>query len=182
MSVNEQLKAAHYQRITTCYSQSVVWPSMVCLHLVKTGRTEATMTEQQIDTVKKSWRLLRGIDPVLLGDVFYSRLFVSHPELRVLFKGSMETQSKKLIDMLSYLVGQLHRFDELSDEVASLGQRHVQYGVKPPHYESVGQALLWTLEKGLGRDWNDNVAQAWAAMYGLITQKMMASANQHQSA
>jgi hemoglobin-like flavoprotein len=28
--------------------------------------------------------------------------------------------------------------------------RHTGYGVKPDHYRLVGNALLWTLEKGLG--------------------------------
>ncbi|WP_461076430.1 globin domain-containing protein [Spirosoma flavus] len=136
------------------------------------------MSDQEISTVKKTWRLLREIDPVLLGDVFYSRLFMSNPELRVLFKSPIETQSRKLIDMLGYLISQLHRFDEVTDDVVALGQRHVQYGAKPQHYEAVRKALLWTLEKGLGRDWNDNVAQAWSAIFGIITQKMLNSTDQ----
>ena len=130
------------------------------------------LTENQSTIVKKSWRLLRDIDSALLGDVFYSRLFMAHPELRALFKGPLEEQYKKLIDTLSFLVSQLHRLDEVADDVAALGQRHVQYGVKPQHYDSVGEALLWTLQNGLGRDWNEATAQAWAAVYSVIAQKM----------
>ena len=34
------------------------------------------------------------------------------------------------------------------------------YGVLPAHYDVVGQALLATLEGGLGAEWNDQVR--WA--------------------
>lgn len=37
----------------------------------------------------------------------------------------------------------------------ALGKRHVPYGVLPAHYDVVGQALLATLEGGLGAEWND---------------------------
>lgn len=130
------------------------------------------LSEKQIAIVKKSWRLLRDIEPVLLGDVFYSRLFMSHPELRPLFKGPLEAQYKKFIDTISFLVSQLHRLDEFTHEVAVMGQLHVQYGVKPAHYDAVGEALLWTLQTGLGRDWNENIALAWANLYSSIAQKM----------
>ena len=130
------------------------------------------LSEKQIAIVKKSWRLLRDIDPALLGDVFYNRLFMAHPELRSLFKGPLEAQYKKFIDTLSFLVSQLHRLDEFTSEVAVMGQRHVQYGVKPHHYDSVGDALLWTLQSGLGRDWNEDIAQAWSTVYAIIAQKM----------
>lgn len=33
-----------------------------------------------------------------------------------------------------------------------LGRRHVGYGVLPRHYATVGDALLWTLKRGLGQD------------------------------
>jgi hemoglobin-like flavoprotein len=130
------------------------------------------LSENKLSTIKKSWRLLRGIDPALLGDVFYSRLFLAHPELRPLFNGPMDVQYKKFIDMLSYLVSQLHRLDEFTIDVAIMGQRHKQYGVKPDHYDAVEEALLWTLQTGLGRDWNEEIAQAWNTVYGIIAQKM----------
>ena len=33
------------------------------------------------------------------------------------------------------------------------------YGVLPAHYDVVGQALLATLEGGLGAEWNDQARQ-----------------------
>ena len=42
----------------------------------------------------------------------------------------------------------------------ALGERHVGYKVTKPMYDTVGAALLWTLEQGLGEAWNDEVKEA----------------------
>ena len=39
------------------------------------------------------------------------------------------------------------------------------YGVTAAHYVPVGAALLWTLEKGLGRDFTPEVKAAWTETY-----------------
>ena len=46
----------------------------------------------QIQLVKQTWMSLRDVDPALLGDVFYSRLFLEHPSLRSLFIMPLEAQ------------------------------------------------------------------------------------------
>ncbi|WP_266364818.1 globin domain-containing protein [Tellurirhabdus rosea] len=116
---------------------------------------------------------MREIDPKLLGNVFYSRLFLEAPELRSLFKPDMEPQYKKLLDMLSYVVVRLDRLDTVLDDVGALAERHTGYGVKPEHYELVGRALLWTLQTGLDRDWNPEVAEAWTAFYTAVATEMI---------
>jgi hemoglobin-like flavoprotein len=57
-----------------------------------------------------------------------------------------------------------------------LAKRHVAYGVAPEHYEVVGAALLWTLEKGLGDGFTPEVGAAWAAAYGALSEMMIAAA------
>jgi len=52
--------------------------------------------------------------------------------------------------------------------VQELGRKHVGYGVKDEHYDKVGAALLFTLEKGLGDDWNDELKGAWTETYTLV--------------
>src|SRR6266404_7085906 len=134
------------------------------------------MTEEQIATVKRTWRIFRDIDPVLVGDVFYSKLFIDVPQVEHMFKNSKAEQSKKLIDMLSIIVGRLERLGELTEDIKQLAIRHVDYGVKPSHYKHIGDALLWTLQQGLGSDWNDEVKNAWAACYQLLSETMINAA------
>lgn len=131
------------------------------------------MTNYQLQLVKHTWKLLREVDPAILGDVFYERLFSQHPALRSMFKGSMTSQYQKFVDMLSMIVARIDRPDSIAAEISQLAQSHERYGVKPAHYIAVREALLWTLERGLGNDWNDEVERAWVACYDVLTQAML---------
>jgi hemoglobin-like flavoprotein len=134
------------------------------------------MTEEQIHLVKQTWKIFRDIDPAIVGDVFYSKLFVEAPEVKHLFKTPRKEQSKKLVDMISTVVGRLDRLTELTEEIRQLAKRHVGYGVKHSHYRSVGVALLWTLQQGLGADWNKDVENAWAGCYKTLSETMINAA------
>lgn len=127
------------------------------------------MTKEQILIVKKTWSYFREIDPVITGDVFYSKLFLDVPQVKNLFHSSREEQAKKLIDMFSIMVGRLDHLEDLTHDIRQLASRHVKYGVRKQHYEAVGTALLWTLQHGLGRDWNHETREAWAACYATIS-------------
>jgi hemoglobin-like flavoprotein len=131
------------------------------------------MTTVQILAVKRSWRALQGINPQLIGDIFYSKLFADAPQLRKMFPKDMKEQNQKLIDMLASIVMRLDRPDELTDDIAAMAKRHAGYGVVPKHYELVGAALLWTLQKGLGRDWTPEVSNAWIACYTMLSNTMI---------
>lgn len=133
------------------------------------------MTPAQIQLVKKSWRLLRALPPAVVADTFYSKLFFDHPELRRMFPKNMGEQYQKLMDMLSSMVARLEQIEGYQQEIAALARRHEGYGVQSKHYEMVGTALLWTLEKGLGDDWSKETAEAWAACYELIAGAMTAA-------
>ena len=139
------------------------------------------MTKEQILLVKKTWNIFREIDPVLVGDVFYSKLFFDMPYLEKLFHTPREEQSRKLIEMLSIIVGRLDTLEELTEEIKQLAIRHVQYGVKEQHYKAVGTALLWTLQQGLGKDWDEEVKEAWASCFNILSTTMInASGHKNQ--
>jgi hemoglobin-like flavoprotein len=60
----------------------------------------------------------------------------------------------------------------------NLGRRHAKYGVTDAHYDTVGAALIWTLEKGLGERFTADVREAWVAVYDLIATTMKGAANE----
>jgi hemoglobin-like flavoprotein len=132
------------------------------------------LTQEEILLVKKTWRIFRAIDPAVVGGTFYAKLFIAHPGLRRLFPKDMEPQYVKLMDMLNAVVSRLDRLHEISEEIAAMTERHVSYGVKPEHYAMVGDALLWTIEKGLGKDWTPSVKHAWTRAYNLLADRMVA--------
>ena len=134
------------------------------------------MTDAEIRLVKQSWRTLRAIDPGIVGDLFYSKLFMANPSLRNMFPKKMDEQYNKLMEMLSVIIARLDRMDELNDDIAAMARRHIQYGVRPAHYKLVGNALLWTLRQGLGQDWTLEVEQAWTKCYSNLADTMMRAA------
>ena len=119
------------------------------------------MQSQQVKLVQTSFDKVLPIADVA-ADIFYSRLFELDPSLRRLFSGDMKLQGKKLMDSLRMVVGNLDKLDRVIPGVRALGERHVAYGVEEHHYDTVGEALLWTLERGLGDAFTDDVRDAWA--------------------
>src|SRR5262249_31290847 len=53
------------------------------------------------------------------------------------------------------------------------GRRHAGYGVKERDYETVGEALLWTLEQGLGPGFTPEIREAWTGFYQLVADTML---------
>ena len=110
--------------------------------------------------------------------LFYQRLFEIAPELRPMFRGDMAEQRKKLMQMITAAVKGLDRLEQLVPVVQDLGRRHAGYGVEERHYETVGEALLWTLEMGLGRGFTPQVREAWVAVYTLLATTMKNAARE----
>jgi len=59
-----------------------------------------------------------------------------------------------------------------------LGSRHARFGVTDAHYDTVGAALIWTLEKGLGDRFTADVREAWVAVYDAVATTMKGAANE----
>jgi len=114
--------------------------------------------------------------------LFYRRLFELDPSLEPMFRGNMAEQRKKLMQMLTAAVKGLDRLDQLVPVVENLGRRHAGYGVTDAHYDTVGSALLWTLEAGLGRAFTAEVKDAWATVYGLLATTMKEAAREVRAA
>jgi hemoglobin-like flavoprotein len=57
------------------------------------------------------------------------------------------------------------------------GRRHAGYGVNDHDYETVGEALLWTLEQGLGPSFTPEVREAWTTLYRLVADTMRMAGN-----
>ncbi len=133
------------------------------------------MTKEQIDLVQASFSEIVPRAEAAAA-IFYNRLFEIDPSLRPMFKGDLGEQGRKLMQMLGVAVRGLSRLDELAPSVRSLGERHAGYGVEDRHYDTVGTALLWTLEKGLGTGFTRDVRDAWTAAYTLLARTMQEGA------
>ena len=110
------------------------------------------------------------------AEMFYKRLFELDPSLPALFKGDMKEQGRKLMGMIKTAVRGLDNVAKLIPAVEELGRRHATYGVEPKHYDTVAEALLWTLEQGLGEAFTDQARMAWTNVYSILAGTMQSAA------
>ena len=133
--------------------------------------------------ILNSWRLVVPIKDTA-ADLFYRRLFELQPSYQSLFKSDLAAQKQKLIAMLAFVVNSLDwpdsawrdiiaEEDDLFLVVLALGRRHSElYDVPDAAYASVGEARLWTLDYGLGKEFTPPVRAAWTKVYGLVATAM----------
>jgi hemoglobin-like flavoprotein len=141
------------------------------------------LSDADKEAVRATWRL---IDPIqeTAADLFYRRLFELAPQYRPLFKSGIEAQKRKFIAMLGFVVKSLNWADsawqqEIDPEsdlfmvVLALGRRHRElYHVPNEAYAVVREALLWTLDYGLGEAFSSDARLAWSRLYDLVAMTM----------
>jgi hemoglobin-like flavoprotein len=138
------------------------------------------MTPEQVALVQQTWTKVAP-NAQVVADTFYNRLFELNPGYRNLFLGDAKLQGKKLTNMLNTVVANLERIEEIIPVVESLGRRHVSYGVTEGDYAVVGEALLSTLEQGLGEDFTDDARDAWTSAYSTLASVMIGAARRGES-
>ena len=133
------------------------------------------MTPEQVRLVQQSFGQVAPIADKAAA-LFYDRLFEIAPSVKPLFHGDMAEQRRKLVAALATVVSGLSNLPSVLPAASALAKRHVGYGAKPEHYTAVGEALLWTLARGLGAQWNHQLADAWTAAYATLSGYMIAEA------
>jgi len=133
------------------------------------------LTEEQIRLIRASWQRVLPIKGQAAG-LFYGRLFELDPSVKHLFKGKLDYQGDKLMTTLNVVVNSLENLNEIEAMLQAMAKRHIIYGVEAAHFETVGAALLWVLEQGLGEYFTDEVEEAWTVAYGLIATTMKEAA------
>jgi hemoglobin-like flavoprotein len=133
------------------------------------------VTPGNVRIVQTTWLKVLSIRETA-AQLFYDRLFQLDPSLRDLFPGDLGEQRQKLMQVIDAVVNGLSRLEHLIPLVQELGRRHTGYGVKAHHYGTVGSALLWTLEQGLGDEFTEEVRGAWVAAYSMLASTMREAA------
>lgn len=133
------------------------------------------MTPQQKDLVRSTWAQVVPIKEKA-AELFYNKLFELDPSVKPMFKDDIKEQGKKLMMSINTVVNALDRLEPMVPILQDMGKRHKGYGVQDHHYATVGAALLWTLETGLGSAFTPEVKEAWTEAYTLIATTMQSAA------
>ena len=134
------------------------------------------MSPRQIQLVRETFAAVEPIADAA-ATIFYRRLFDLDPDLRALFPSDLAAQRRNLMQTLTVVVRNLDRLEGILPAVEALGRRHAGYRVRADDYETVGAALLDTLEEGLAEAFTPEVRAAWAAAYGLLASVMTGAAD-----
>lgn len=131
------------------------------------------MDAQTIAQVRASWSQVQPIRSAAAAQ-FYRHLFADAPGLRALFRGDLQRQGDRLMQMMDWLVDRLDDPPTLLAALADLGRRHAAYGVQASHYDRVGAALLSTLAEGLDAQFTSATERAWTELYQVMADAMIA--------
>lgn len=135
------------------------------------------MNPSTIDNVQRTFNIIAPISDDAAA-LFYSKLFELDPSLKSMFSGDMAEQGKKLMKILGVAVSSLNNLEAIVPAVQDLGRRHVKYGVRPQHYNTVAEAILWMLAQTLGATFTPAIKQSWTEVYTVLAETMIAAANE----
>lgn len=129
------------------------------------------LSTRQRELVQATWKEVLPIQDAAAA-IFYDRLFKLDPTLRQLFPEDLREQRRKLMQSLHFTVSGLDSPERLLPALQDLGRMHRRYGVREEDFDTVGEALLWTLKQGLGTAFTPEVREAWATAYALVSDVM----------
>ena len=126
--------------------------------------------------LRRTWALVEQIADEA-AQLFYARLFELDPSLRLLFHTDPVVQRQKLMEALALIVTCADQPNAVLPMLSALGERHAGYGVREEHYARAGEALLWTLDQGLGLLHAREAREAWMATYQFVATAMCGGSN-----
>jgi nitric oxide dioxygenase len=132
------------------------------------------LTPRQISLVQYTFRKLQPIARTF-AELFYTRLFALQPELRDLLEETGKDWAQRaagLMRIMGVLVSNLHKLDSLKRTLAVLANSGLGHALSPPVYDAAGQALIWTLARGLEDEFTDEAKLAWLDAYSLLAEFM----------
>jgi len=138
------------------------------------------MTPDQIELVQSTFEKI-GPTQERTAAAFYDRLFELDPSMRTLFKSDMSGMRQQFMSAVSKAVAGLDNLEAVLPEIEALGVQHLDYGVEDRHYDTVGEAFLWAMEKGLESTFTPDVRTAWSEAY-LVLSGVMREAAFHERA
>lgn len=131
------------------------------------------MTPDQARLLRDSFAELVPLTDTVAA-AFYERLFVIDPDLAPLFAGTdCIAQGRRLMAALEFVVNGADRPETLLVPLQELAWRHIRYGAREQHFQTVGEALIDTLAGHFGPRFTPPLRAAWHAAYDMVSRVMI---------
>lgn len=120
--------------------------------------------------MRESWAQVEPIADAA-ATLFYARLSTIDPALRARFPSLAESgaQADELMRDLTRIVQRLDRAEHLARASEALGGKLARWRLKARHRHAIREALLWTLQQGLGPRFTPAVRDAWEEAYDRVS-------------
>ncbi|CAK0893048.1 unnamed protein product, partial [Prorocentrum cordatum] len=144
----------------------------------KAAKATAVLTKEQVSVIQKTWKQAAALGAETVGVLLFKQIFDIAPQALQLFafkdepnlydSPKLKGHGVKVVTTVGTVVSGVRDLEALKPTLQDLGLRHVGYGVLPPHYDVVGQALLRTLKLGLKGAFTKEVEAAWAKLWAFV--------------
>ncbi|XP_069494111.1 neuroglobin [Ambystoma mexicanum] len=144
------------------------------------------LSQTEKELIRESWRLA-NVDLLAHGIALFTRLFDLEPELVPLFQYNGRRYSspeeclaspdflehiRKVMSVIDAAVTNLENLPSLEEYLTGLGRKHKAIGVKMASFNTVGESLIYALEKGLGEAFTSETRVAWTRLYAVVVNVM----------
>lgn len=142
--------------------------------IVPIETAEETMLNRKRKLVQDSWEVVSSAKikeqatRLLLG-----RWWELDASARALFQNSIVSEATGLMKNFGFAVRLLNSPSELRNALLDAGRKHASYGVKVEQFSTLGVALMWTLQIGLGSKWTKELEEAWLWAYSTFSSQMI---------
>lgn len=123
---------------------------------------------KQPDTIFLVQSTFEKIAPYLdeFTNMFFEQLFKLDNSSKPMFiHTDIKNQKQMVINMIGFLAQGINRFDIIMPSIQEMNERHIGRNVKPEQYRIAGKALVYALEKFLGKDFTPEVKKIWLEFY-----------------
>lgn len=126
--------------------------------------------------VQQSFALLEpALEPLM--DLFFARLFQMEPSLRNLFPNDLSHHKRIFCRTLALIICEMEELAQLDTRVEELGKLYIALGLDAGAYDTLGAALVWTVEIGLGEAFTLEMRTAWSLFYGEMAKGIRVAAS-----
>ena len=143
----------------------------------------AGLSDHQKTLVENSWKDVKSLGVENVGVLLFKNLFTAAPEALQLFpfrdepdlynSAIVKWHGANVVTHVGHAVAGLRSLDTLVPVLKKLGKKHDHRDIYPEHFTLVGNALVKTLEQGLGDKLTPELKEAWVSTYGIVADVMM---------
>lgn len=149
------------------------------------GPAKEPINEADIAIVEKTWAQVEALGVEAVGVILFRYIFTIAPSALQLFSfrtdpdvmtyqtPGLKAHGVKVVATVGTAVKGLREFEVLLPTLEALATRHAGYGVKPFHFDVVGEALMKTLQDGLGTGFTPRARLAWSKVWHALASPMI---------